>query len=132
MDAQRLDGHKRVLGILYVISGTLTLIGMLMINAVLALIFSFVFDQANPDEQRVIELVTAIMSYLPWLIITFIAAPTIIAGIGLLTRQSWAVILSLIIGCLKLFSFPIGTVIGVYAIWIFSEDQKISRSNTSS
>lgn len=132
MDAQRLDGHKRVLGILYVISGTLTFIGMLMLNAILSLIFSFVFDQANPEEQRVIELVTAIMAYLPWLIIIFLAAPTIIAGIGLLTRQSWAVILSLIIGCLKLFSFPIGTVIGIYAIWIFSEDQKISRSNTSS
>lgn len=132
MDAQRLDGHKRVLGILYVISGTLTLIGMLMLNAILSLIFSFVFDQANPEEQRVIELITALMAYLPWLIIIFLAAPTIIAGIGLLTRQNWAVILSLIIGCLKLFSFPIGTVIGVYAIWIFSEDQKISRSNTSS
>ena len=132
MDAQRLDGHKRVLGILYVISGSLTVIGMLMVNAVMTLIFSFIFDQADAEEQRVIELVTAIMAYLPWLIIIFLAAPTIIAGLGLLTRQSWAVILSLIIGCIKLFSFPIGTVIGIYAIWIFSEDQKMSRSNTSS
>jgi hypothetical protein len=130
MDAQRLDGNKKVLGILYIISAAFTVLGMLLINALLSLIFSFVFEEVNQKEQELIEFVMAIVAYLPVFIILFIVLPTFIAGVGLLTRQSWAVILSLIVGCLKLFSFPIGTAMGVYAIWIFSEDQKLSRAST--
>lgn len=128
MDSQRLDGHKKVLGILYVISAALTTLGALLINALLSLIFTFAFEQADPEEQRVMDFIMALTAYLPAIIIFVFALPTFIAGIGLLTKQSWAVIISLIVGCLKLFSFPIGTAIGVYAIWIFSEDQKLSRT----
>ena len=130
MDAQRLDGHKKVLGILYVISAALTTLGALLINALLALVFAFAFEGADPDEQRVMDFIMALTAYLPAIIIFVFALPTFIAGIGLLTKQSWAVIISLIVGCLKLFSFPIGTAIGVYAIWIFSEDQKLSRTTS--
>lgn len=128
MDSQRLDGHKKVLGILYIISAALTTLGALLINALISLIFTFAFEQADPEEQRVMDLIMAFTAYLPAIIIFVFALPTFIAGIGLLTKQSWAVIISLIVGCLKLFSFPIGTAIGIYAIWIFSEDQKLSRT----
>lgn len=130
MDIQRLDGHKKVLGILYIISAAFTTLGALLINALLSLIFTFVFEQADPEEQRVMDFILAITAYLPAVIIFIFALPTFIAGIGLLTKQSWAVIISLIVGCLKLFSFPVGTAIGIYAIWIFSEDQKLSRATS--
>lgn len=42
----------------------------------------------------------------------------IIAGWGLLERQSWARILALILGFLSLFHFPIGTVLGIYTLWV--------------
>lgn len=130
MDIQRLDGHKKVLGILYIMSAALTTLGALLINALLSLIFTFAFEQADPEEQRIMDFIMALTAYLPAVIIFVFALPTFIAGLGLLTKQSWAVIISLIVGCLKLFSFPIGTAIGVYAIWIFSEDQKLSRSSS--
>jgi hypothetical protein len=129
MDAQSLDGHKKVLGILYIISSSLTLVGLLLLNALLSLVFSFAFNEIDPDEQRVVDFVMAIVSYLPAILILFFVLPTLIASIGLLAKQSWAMILSLIVGCLKLFSFPIGTAMGVYAIWIFAEDQKLSRQS---
>lgn len=128
MDAQRLDGHKKVLGILYIVSACFTILGMLVLNAILSLVFAFVFDEFDPEEKQIVELVMSIMAYIPGIVIAFIAVPTIIAGIGLLAKQSWGVILALIVGCFKLFSFPIGTAIGVYAIWIFAEDQKLSRN----
>ncbi len=128
MDAQRLDGHKKVLGILYIISAALTTLAALLINALLSLIFTFAFEQADPEGQRVMDFIMALTAYLPAIIIFVFALPTFIAGVGLMTKQSWAVIISLIVGCLKLFSFPVGTAIGIYAIWIFSEDQKLSRT----
>ncbi len=36
-------------------------------------------------------------------------------------------VLLLIAGCISLLSFPIGTAIGVYTIWVFIEDNKAQK-----
>jgi hypothetical protein len=126
MDSQKLDGHKKVLGILYVVSAVLTITGMLLLNTILSLVFSFALDEADAGDRRVIEMILSIVQFLPYFIIIFISLPTLIAGIGLLTHQRWAPVFALIMGCLKIFSFPIGTAIGVYAIWIYSEHHKLN------
>lgn len=128
MDSTRLDGHKKILGIVYVVSAVLTITGMLLVRAILSIVFSFALNEADPDDRQVIDMILSLMQFLPFVIIIFISVPTLIAGIGLLTRQSWALLLALIMGCLKLFSFPIGTAIGVYAIWIYAEDHKLNTS----
>jgi hypothetical protein len=125
MTELRLDGHKKVLGILYVISAMFTIMVMLVFNTILSFIFSLAFDEVNPNQQKTLELILSIVQYLPVMVILFFSIPTLIAGIGLLTLQRWATIFALIMGCLKLFSFPIGTAIGIYAIWIYIEDQKL-------
>ena len=61
------------------------------------------------------------------ILIVFFALPTLIAAFGLLTKKSWGVTFALIVGCIKLFSFPIGTALGVYSIWIYSEDVRVSK-----
>ena len=43
---------------------------------------------------------------------------SLIAGIGLLTRQRWARILALVMGCISLLNIPFGTAIGIYTIWV--------------
>jgi len=126
MNSLQLDGHKKVLGILYVVSAVLTITGMILLKAILSIVFSFAFDEADPGDRKVVEMILSLVQFLPYLIIIFISIPTLIAGIGLLTRQQWAPLFALIIGCLKLFSFPIGTAIGVYAIWIYAADQKLA------
>lgn len=128
MNEIKLDGHKKVLGILYVISAMLTILGMIMLNAILSIVFSFAFNEIEPDDRKIMELILSIVQYLPAFVIIVFSIPTLIAGIGLLTKQRWAIIFALIMGCLKLFKFPIGTAIGVYAIWIYSEDQKLNSA----
>lgn len=123
-----LDSHKKILGILYLISGTLVTLAMFMLNAFLAVIFSFAFNEADPEDQKIMELVLSFVQYVPWLVIVFSSIPTLLAGVGLLMRKGWATLLALIVGCFKLFSFPIGTAIGIYAIWIYAEEQKQNRS----
>ena len=128
---ESLDNHRRILGILYLISGILSFLGMLMLNAFLSVIFSFAMQEVNADERQAAELALSIAQYVPVFVIIFFSVPTLIAAFGLLTRKSWATLFALIVGCLKLFSFPIGTAIGVYSIWIWSEDQKLSKSQAA-
>ena len=129
MGADKLDGHKKVLGILYIVSVVFTVIAILLIRSILSLVFSFALDEGDPDNRKIVDMILSIVQVLPYLLLIFISLPTLIAGIGLLTRQSWAPLLALIMGCLKLFSFPIGTAIGVYAIWIYSEDRKLKAAS---
>ena len=35
-----------------------------------------------------------------------------------------------VLGCFKLFSFPLGTALGVYTIWVYSEDHKHKLSTS--
>jgi len=128
MDSIKLDGHKKVLGILYVISAVLTITAMVLLKAILTIVFSFALDKADPDDRVVIDTILSLVQFLPYLIVIFISIPTLIAGIGLLTHQRWAPLLAVIMGCLKLFSFPIGTAIGVYAIWVYAEDHKLNAA----
>jgi hypothetical protein len=51
-----------------------------------------------------------------------LALPGLIAGIGLLRRSSWGRILAIIVSFINLLNFPIGTIIGVYSLWVLFQD----------
>jgi hypothetical protein len=42
------------------------------------------------------------------------------AGWGLLQREPWARMLSLVLGVLNLIEFPIGTGLGIYTLWVLA------------
>jgi hypothetical protein len=56
------------------------------------------------------------------LLLVVLGIPGLVAGAGLLARQSWARILAIVVGILGLVNFPIGTVIGVYALFVLMQD----------
>jgi hypothetical protein len=128
MDAQNVETHKKVLGIIYVIDAALTILGMLAMRAIIEIVFGFAIEEGDYEAQRAADFVKAITSVLPAILIIFVGLPTLIAGIGLLTKQSWGTVFGLVIGCLHLIWVPIGTAIGIYSIWIYSEDQKLKKA----
>jgi hypothetical protein len=119
-----MDTHKRVLGILFTVTGILQIMTFTILSLIFSTLFPLIIEQADQDAKWILEWVSRFGQLLGVLLIFFFSIPTVIAGIGLLNKQRWAMTLALILGCLKLFSFPIGTVIGIYTIWVFAEDQK--------
>jgi hypothetical protein len=53
------------------------------------------------------------------IIILIIALVEVLVGIGLWTLQPWARVAIIIVSILNLFSFPIGTIIGILGIYLF-------------
>ena len=53
--------------------------------------------------------------------------PAILAGWGLLQRKSWARILTLIIAAVNLIEFPIGTALGIYALWVLLKEETVQH-----
>jgi hypothetical protein len=56
-------------------------------------------------------------------IVALLSAPSILGGWGLLRRKPWARILVLILSFFNLFGFPVGTLVGGYAIWVLMSDE---------
>jgi hypothetical protein len=57
--------------------------------------------------------------------LAIISVPDIIGGIGLLRRQPWARILVLILSVIKLINFPLGTIVGIYSIWVLMQNEVV-------
>ena len=69
------------------------------------------------------------------LIFSGFAIAGLIAGGGLLARSPWARVLTIVLGCISLIHFPIGTALGVYTLWVLApqgastEYQSLARAN---
>ena len=124
-----METHKRVLGILYIVSGAMHILIMLFLSALLSLLLPFIFENAKLDEQRILLYVVPFIRIIGVITVLLFALPSIIGGMALLNKKKWGLTLVLILGCFKLFSFPIGTALGVYTIWVYSEDHKQNLAN---
>ena len=52
-----------------------------------------------------------------------LSAPAIIGGWGLIKGRSWSRVLMIVISALHLLSFPVGTALGVYGLWVLLNEQ---------
>ncbi|HEY5690900.1 MAG TPA: hypothetical protein VIS49_05530 [Cyclobacteriaceae bacterium] len=125
-----MENHKKILGILYVVSGSLTMLVIFGVSMLATTIMALIAHNVDPQGAAIMELVARLLQLLPVIIVVFFSIPSIIAGIGLLYKKSWALILALILGCFKLFSFPLGTALGVYTIWVYAEDNKQAKQTS--
>lgn len=50
--------------------------------------------------------------------LSLFALPGIVGGIGLIRKWEWSEMLVLILGCLNLVLLPLGTVLGIYTIYV--------------
>jgi hypothetical protein len=127
-----METHKRVLGILYIVSGAMHILIMLFLSALFSILLPFIFENAKLDEQWILLYIVPFIRIIAVTTVLLFALPSIIGGIALLNKKKWGLTLVLILGCFKLFSFPIGTVLGIYTIWVYSEDHKHRTSTQSS
>lgn len=52
------------------------------------------------------------------LLMFVLALPSLLAGVGLLRQRNWGRLLAIIVGAFNLLSFPVGTALGLYTLWV--------------
>ena len=112
---QNIDQHVKILGWLHIAMNVL----MLMIAAFVFVILMVIVPLADDPEAAVVLPIVAV-SVSGFLVL--FGGIGILIGWGLLKRKSWARILAIITGFLNLLNFPLGTIMGVYAIWVLLQD----------
>jgi hypothetical protein len=58
-------------------------------------------------------------------LVGILSIPGLFCAYGLLKRRSWGRYLALVVGVMNLLCIPLGTVVGVYAIWLLTQDEAI-------
>ncbi|MCZ8072040.1 MAG: hypothetical protein ACK5UP_02680 [Bacteroidota bacterium] len=125
-----MESHKRVVGILYIVTGVLQFIVMLLVSVLISSLIPFIADNAEENARWVFDWLVPFINIIAAIVIIFFSIPSVVGGAALLQGKSWALMLLLILGCFKLFSFPIGTAIGIYTIWVYAEDKKLGTTKT--
>ena len=114
--------HVTVVGALHIGISTLGLIGAIIMYIVLNGVRSVIPTEDMPDF--VANLLSFIFTVLP--VIAGIHSITgIIGGIGLLTFRPWGRIIALVVSFIGCLWIPIGTLLGVYSIWVLLNNEAI-------
>jgi len=113
--------HVTVAAALNIGLGVLGVVLAIIAFTVLAGIGFLIAASGDPDAMPILTFIAVIAA--GFFLIT--SVPDIIGGIGLVKRQSWARILVLILSVLKLINIPLGTIVGVYSIWVLMQDEAV-------
>lgn len=114
--------HKKIIGIIYIIFSALGL----MIVGFYDVLMSFIFGlaEANDPEFAEVSPMFDIIGAFVWGIAILFFLPRLVIGIGLSMQQNWANIPGLVYGIISLLNFPLGTLLGIYAIAVFTAKKK--------
>jgi hypothetical protein len=104
--------HLKVLGWLHVVNGALVLLVAAVIGTVLG-----VAGAASAAAAL------GIVGFAIAIVIGAIGLPSLICGWGLLNYRPWARTLGIVLSVLNLPSFPMGTVLGGYGLWVLLNDE---------
>jgi hypothetical protein len=112
----RVQEHIRLLGIFWLALGALNTVGSLGMLFVGNYVYGHVIDpgQGEPIPRNMIHFILTVVGT----IILAKAALELLAGFGLLRREAWARMFSIVLAFFALFSVPFGTALGVYTLWV--------------
>ena len=112
----RVQEHIRLLGILWLALGAINTVGSLGILFASNFVYGHVFtpDNGPPVPRNLLHFILMSVG-------TFVlakAAVELIAGWGLLRREPWARMLTIVLAFFSLFNIPFGTALGIYTLWV--------------
>lgn len=111
--------HVTVVGAIHIGFGTLGLIGAGVV------FFALHFARGFVENEEIPTMVLGFLGISLPLLIGLMATLAIVGGIGLLSFQSWARYLIIVVAALGCLNIPIGTLKGVYSLWVLLQDETI-------
>lgn len=119
VEENRMRKHVSIAAILQIVFGAILVI------AAMAIAFAFGFVDQFVDDPTAVKVLGIIGTPLVALFLLF-GGLMIAGGIGLFYCKPWARILTLVMGAIGLLNVPIGTLKGVYIIWVLVQSETIS------
>jgi hypothetical protein len=110
--------NVKILAILHIVLGGLGVLAALIMMAVFGGLAGLVNFADRSQDAAVGSAVLGVVGGVITLFILLVSLPGLIAGIGLLSFQPWARILTIILSILELPGIPLYTALGIYGLWV--------------
>lgn len=102
-------------------------IGFSILGLILAVVIFFIMNfartQVGDDETG--RMVLGFLSASLPILFGFLSTLGLVGGIGLLAYKSWARYLVMVVAAIGCLNIPIGTLKGVYTLWVLLQDETI-------
>jgi hypothetical protein len=119
MEDSKMKKHVTVVGAIHIGFGILGLIGALVV------FFALNFAKGFVENEEIPTVVLGFLAISLPLLIGLMSTLGLVGGIALLAYKPWARILILIVAAMGCLNIPIGTLKGVYSIWVLMQDETI-------
>ena len=124
-----LEEHNRTLGILHVVYG---LLHTLLVAAILGFMV-FVFSAAGAEPNAPPPAFFLLFALFGGLFALIYTLPSYVAGYAMLKRKPWARVASIIAAVIEVTNVPLGTALGIYALWfLFGRGEAFYRGDALS
>lgn len=123
MEEIRMKKHVTVVGAIHIGFGLLGLIGAM------AAFFALNFARQMVGGEEIPSIVLKFLSVSVPLLVGFLSTLGLVGGIGLLSFQPWARYLIIVVAALGCLNIPIGTLKGVYSLWVLLQDETLRLFN---
>lgn len=130
-----MEKHITLVGVLNIVYRAFAIIGALVLSVIAVWFSTFIEILMRWGSIRVREIPIEILNIVPLILIPIavlifvISILGIVAAIGVLKKKPWARIVLLIISFFILIRVPLGTLLGVYTIWVLMNDETIKLFN---
>lgn len=133
-----MEKHVHLVGILNIVYRSIVIVGAGVLFAI-AMMAGHIFDilirngaiRQYEVPMELLDIVPIVLSVVATVMI-IVSVVGIVAAIGVLKHKEWARILLLVISFLNLLRIPLGTVLGVYSIWVLLSDETIKMFSPAS
>jgi hypothetical protein len=115
--------HVKILAILHIVLGGLGVLAAVVVMAIFGGLAGVVGLAGQAQDGMIGSAVLGMIGAAITIVVLLLSLPGLIAGIGLLTFQPWARILTIMISALELPGVPLHTTLGIYGLWVLLSNE---------
>ena len=104
--------------------------GILGLIAAVAVFFALNFARSMAGDDETGQMVLRFLSISIPILLLFLSTLGLVGGIGLLAFKPWARYLVIVVAALGCLNIPIGTLKGVYFLWVLLQDDTVKLFET--
>jgi len=119
MEDSKMKKHVTVVAAIHIGFGILGLIGAV------AVYFALTFARGVVGEEEIPSMVLKFLSLSLPLLIGCMSTLGLVGGIGLFSYMPWSRYLVIVVAALGCLNIPIGTLKGVYTLWVLLQDETV-------
>ena len=117
-----MESHIKIVGILHVILGGMGILAAIAIIALFGGLAGLAGMADNGDAAVAVPILGGIGGLIAIVLMMF-SLPGLIGGIALLNLAPWSRVYMIVISALHLLHVPVGTVLGVYGLWVLTKPE---------